>query len=200
MNHYIRINKGCLKGSRISVPPHIRPTMSYVRDAIFNMLFDFITNKNVLDLFAGSGAFGIQALSLSAKHVVFVDSNNLVTKHLYSNLHLIQKTHDYNFSYKIINNDFTHYLKTCTQSFDIIFCDPPYSYTDATKLKPIIHNILSSKVPHSNGKIILEIPTKTLKSSTFPLIIAPYNNQLYKTKIYGSTAICFFHSCANMSS
>ncbi len=100
---------------------HIRPTADIVKQAIFNRLTDEIVGAQVLDLFCGTGALGIEALSRGAKEVVFADKDKrslmLTTANLKSlNIHA-----------KTINADFeiaTKYLKG--QKFDIILLDPPY--------------------------------------------------------------------------
>lgn len=141
---------------------HIRPTADIVKQSIFNKLTDQIQGAKVLDLFCGTGALGIEALSRGAKEVVFVDkdrrSMNLTMTNL-KNLKINSKT---------INADFevaTKYLKG--QQFDIIILDPPYKsglYEKALK-KIDEFNLLSC-----DGIIVCE-HDKTLKIDFTPYIL-----------------------------
>ena len=76
----MRITSGTAKGRTIQVPENIRPTQDKVRQAVFSMLYDLVGNTRVLDLFAGSGAYGLEALSRGAGSVIFVDSNKRCTE------------------------------------------------------------------------------------------------------------------------
>lgn len=100
----------------------IRPTGDKVRESLFNIIQIKIPNSDFLDLFCGTGAVGIEALSRNAKSVVFNDNSKdslLLTK---KNLQKIKADEDY----ELICSDAIRFLQTTKKKFDIIFVDPPY--------------------------------------------------------------------------
>lgn len=82
----MRIITGTAKGRTIKVPKHIKPTKDSVRQAVFSTLYGLVENARVLDLFAGSGAYGLEALSRGARHVTFVDNDRNCTETIRENL------------------------------------------------------------------------------------------------------------------
>jgi hypothetical protein len=84
----VRIIAGISRGRRVTVPgvPGVRPTLSRIREPLFTMLGEDLVDGDVLDLFAGSGALGIEALSRGARHAVFVDENPLCLRAIRENL------------------------------------------------------------------------------------------------------------------
>ena len=125
----IRIAGGAYKGQRIKVPKKgIRPTKGLVREAIFNILGEKIKGAKVLDIFAGSGALGIEALSRGANSCVFIEKSPKTL--LYNIEYFTLKTKT-----KVITGDFRAGLKKLKQQkFNIIFLDPPYqkNYNECT--------------------------------------------------------------------
>ena len=123
----MRVIAGEKRGARLLSPPggEIRPTYDRVREAVFGKLQFIIANKAVLDLFAGSGAMGIEALSRGASFVCFVDKNEGAVLTAKSN---IAKTQYENKS-MIVKNDYISALKLFKNGtkFDIVFVDPPYA-------------------------------------------------------------------------
>lgn len=100
---------------------HIRPTADIVKQSIFNRLMDENIDAKVLDLFCGTGALGIEALSRGAKEVVFADKDPRSVKLTKSNLKNL------GIEAKVINLDFNVALKSLKgEKFDIIILDPPY--------------------------------------------------------------------------
>ena len=100
-----------------------RPTMDRVKESLFGMIQDYIDKSVVLDLFAGSGNLGIEALSEGASYVYFVDKNKKAINIINNN---ISKLEDKNT--RVINSDYKdalNYLKD--KKFDLIFLDPPYN-------------------------------------------------------------------------
>lgn len=119
----MKVTSGIRKGALLSVPADlsVRPTTDKVKQAIFNMIQFEIPHRNVLDLFAGSGALGIEALSRGASHCTFVDIKpDVVTKN-------IQKVRFEDCS-AIVRSDFRSFLEQCKQQFDLVFLDPPYDH------------------------------------------------------------------------
>ena len=97
-----------------------RPTMDRVKESLFAIIQTKIRGSNCLDLFAGSGALGIEALSMGAKACDFIDHNDIAIKIIKENTSNIEE------SYSIVNIDYKKYLKTTKNKYDIIFLDPPY--------------------------------------------------------------------------
>ncbi len=150
----MRIIGGEYKSRAIAMPRgvEIRPTQDKVREALFNMLGD-ISGRRVLELFAGSGAFGIEAISRGAGSVTFVDNNFRCAQAVKSNLGSLGvpgSKHD------VIKADalkFPQRLGKAREKYDIIFLDPPY-YRDMAK-KCLI-TIDSYDIVSPNGLVIVE--------------------------------------------
>jgi len=148
--------------------------MDKVREAVFAMIRSDVLNAEVLDLFAGSGSLGLEAISEGAKRCDFVESSYKVVKTLQKNIS------DLGFDkYSDIHNCSAFgYLKNCTKTYDIIFFDPPYKREFAYK---IIEAIYVNNVLSYEGIIIAE----TGKSED----ISKFDNFIIKEKIYGDTKI-----------
>src|ERR1700745_2314988 len=120
----MRVIAGSAGGIRLAVPKRrVRPTMDWVKGAIFSSLGDAIIGSRVLDLFAGSGALGIEALSRGADSAVFVEVDRQSTAAIKKNL---AKAH---LAGRVRQQDVFVFLKnarTGVEKFEIIFADPPY--------------------------------------------------------------------------
>ncbi|GBD94086.1 ribosomal RNA small subunit methyltransferase D [bacterium BMS3Abin05] len=104
----------------------VRPTTDRVKETLFNILSDRVEGAQVLDLFAGTGSWGIEALSRGAKFVVFVEKSQRMVENIRENLQSVRCTENF----KIVIQDVHRFLKKCHCSeapFDLIFADPPYS-------------------------------------------------------------------------
>ena len=102
------------------------PTKNRVREALMSAVGDILPNATVLDLFAGSGALGIEALSRGAKEAYFVDNRNLATKIIEGNLKTLKEEHGH-----VYTDDFHSFLKRGgLPKFDLVFLDPPYAEGD----------------------------------------------------------------------
>jgi 16S rRNA (guanine966-N2)-methyltransferase len=119
----LRIIGGHWRGRKLPFAdvPGLRPTPDRVRETLFNWLAPVIAGSRCLDLFAGSGALGLEALSRGASQVVLVDHHTAVIKQLHANLALLQNT-----VAEAIKAEALHYLKGPALVFDIVFLDPPY--------------------------------------------------------------------------
>lgn len=125
-----------------------KPTMDRVREGVFNALGDAVLHASVLDLFAGSGSYGFEALSRGAKDATFVEVNRETTKVIQRNADNLKRE---NISIK--NEDVLSFLLGNPGNFDIIFADPPYKldvYEKAVEL------ILKNNILNENGIIVLE--------------------------------------------
>lgn len=133
MPNRLRIIGGRWRGVRVTFPslPTLRPSPDRVRETLFNWLQPVIVQARCLDLFAGSGALGIEALSRGASHVDFVDSEAQVGRHLQETLRQLDATNAF-----VHVADALRYLDKPppAQPYDIVFLDPPY----ASNLLPAI--------------------------------------------------------------
>jgi len=121
----LRVISGLLRGLKLESLSGLdtRPTLDRVKEALFSMLFDKSADAVGLDLFAGSGALGIELLSRYGKECTFVDASSDAIKIINTNIkkgRLEEKAH-------IFQKDALVFLKTTDKKFDIIFLDPPYA-------------------------------------------------------------------------
>ncbi len=154
-----------------------RPTMDRVKESLFGIIQNNIKNSVVLDLFAGSGSLGIEALSNGASEVYFIDNNieliNIIKKNtsgMNENIHIMKS--DYKNALELIKNS--------DIKFDIIFLDPPYKLNLITDCldKIVGYNLLTE-----NGIVVCEYETENIENDKLKLI---------KDKKYGSKKIKIF--------
>lgn len=100
----------------------IRPTTDRVKENIFNLIAGCIAHAEVLDLFAGTGALGIEAVSRGAAHAVFCDRSEASLAVARTNVARARLEN----SVELVHDDALSYLKHCSRQFDLIFLDPPY--------------------------------------------------------------------------
>ena len=129
----------------------IRPTSDRARESLFNILQFDIIEKTFLDLFCGTGAMGIEALSRGAKRVVFNDNSKKSLSLTKANLEKLKVSEDY----KLTNFNGEDYLKSTTELFDIIFLDPPYNLTNQAELIELALNKITP-----DGVVIFESENK----------------------------------------
>lgn len=151
---------GRLKGRRLHTPKGniTRPTASRLRESIFNILQNEIENASFLDIFAGSGAIGIEALSRGAKDATFIEHNKEALSCLEKNLkemNLLPQT-------SLMKGDYLkmlQYLDKSGKTFDLIFADAPY-HLETT------HNLINWIATHPllkpQGKLLIENDTEEL--------------------------------------
>ncbi len=166
------ILSGEFKGRKLKTlnSGRIRPTSSRVRKSIFDMLMD-MDGKRVLDLFAGSGSLGFEALSVGAQSVTFVDNDNQSLSLLHRNK---EKFHTNRIA--IFKSDGYQYLEKVKEQFDVIFIDPPYRNPDPNRLKENAMNRLTS-----GGVLIIETSKRL-----------GWRDKEAKIKEYGETQISIF--------
>ncbi len=118
----MRIIAGKAGRLAIKVPSAVaRPTTDFVRQAIFSILGERVENARVLDLFAGSGAIGLEALSRGAASCVFVDEHRQAANVITENLTKARLEGG-----RVVRADAVSFLKRDTTTYDLIFADPPY--------------------------------------------------------------------------
>ena len=121
----MRIITGTARGKRLITVEGsdlVRPTPEKVKEAIFSSIQFDIEGRRILDLFAGCGQLGIEALSRGAESAVFVDSSDVSVGTVKKNL----LGTDFEEKARVIRSDYSAYLARCNEKFDIAFLDPPY--------------------------------------------------------------------------
>jgi 16S rRNA (guanine966-N2)-methyltransferase len=156
----LRIIAGKYRGRNLKSPPSlkVRPTSDRLRETLFNVLAPRIEGTRFLDLCAGSGAVGIEALSRAARHVTFVDRSREMCSLIKSNLDLCRIDRE---ASAVIQSEAQDYLRRFVakqpdsgKPWDIVFCDPPY----ATDYSPILNmfGARASSLLTENGLLIVE--------------------------------------------
>lgn len=122
---YVRIIGGQWRGRKIAIPPvlKLRPTPDRVRETLFNWLMPVIAGARCLDLFAGSGALGLEALSRGAHFVSFIDNDRKVIDHLH---YYLRELGANNATVQQADSRFSLPKNEPFQPFDIVFLDPPF--------------------------------------------------------------------------
>jgi 16S rRNA (guanine966-N2)-methyltransferase len=176
----MRIITGKYKNRPIKMPSGIRPTQNKVRKAVFDILGD-IEGLSILELFAGSGAIGLEALSQGAKEAVFVESGPACISVLKVNLAWVEPG-----SYYLLAMDVERAVRGLAkkgQKFDIIFLDPPY-YQDLSK--KTLQTLTACDILAPNGLIVAQHFQKdNLPLHTGDLV-------LLKQASYGDTLLSFY--------
>ncbi len=184
----MRIISGIYKGKKVLEPidKKTRPLRDMVKESIFNLLLhsNFI-NLNlkeclVLDLFSGSGSFGLECLSRNAKHVTFVENHKPAIETLYKNVRNFNLLNNY----LLINQDIfsKKFASNLNKKFDLIFADPPYKEERISNLFSILYE---NKILKKNGLFIVHRNKKSYE----------FNNDRFKIieiRIYGISKIIFY--------
>lgn len=170
----MRIISGKSRGSKLFSPEgdDTRPTLDRVREAIFSMIQCYIPEARVLDLFAGSGAMGLEALSRGAEYADFVDVSSSACGVVKKN---IEKTCLENC--KVHNMDFKRFLEGCDAPYDVIFIDPPYR---AGYYKEALDAILDRSLLSDEGIIVAESSEDDLDTGDF---------EVYRKRTYGKVSV-----------
>ena len=121
---FVRVITGSARGRVLLTPEGLdtRPTADRIKHSIFNAIQFDVEGRRVLDLFAGSGQLGIEALSRGAKDCIFVDSGKDAQNCISQNI----KTCGFTSVSKVFGTDFETFLKSTDETFDLVFLDPPY--------------------------------------------------------------------------
>lgn len=144
----VRINAGEWRSRLIKFPDAagLRPTPERVRQTLFNWLGQDLTGYQCLDLFAGTGVMGFEALSRGAKSVVMVEKSTPAYKALVDNKQLLKAE-----AATVLNQDALQFIGGTAQQFNLIFLDPPYQQQWLPKILPELHRHL-----HNEGFVYVE--------------------------------------------
>jgi 16S rRNA (guanine966-N2)-methyltransferase len=142
----LRIIAGSRKGHRINAPSGAatRPTSDFVRETAFNLIGP-VDGASVLELFAGSGALGIEALSRGAERAVFVDSDPAACRAVNANLDKLR------LEGTVLCQDALRALARENETYDLVLGDPPYDYDGLAELAPHLKRILAA-----DGLLVLQ--------------------------------------------
>ena len=168
----MRVVAGEFKGRRLVAPrgSRTRPTADRVREALFSMLGD-VAGARVLDLYAGSGALGIEALSRGAESAVFVERDRAALSALERNLEATGAPGE------VRRQDVARFLARPEGTFDLVFCDPPYD------VAPALSGTLAEALPAITGqdaRIVTESDKRNPLLLPLPLVVE---------RTYGDTRI-----------
>lgn len=174
-----RLVAGSAKGISLKVPAKgTRPTSEKVREAIFSHLGDRVSGAVVADLYAGSGALGIEALSRGARWVFFVDAARPASQVVHTNL----RTTGFSAKAEVHVGKVIAFLESCTRSFDLALLDPPYNMSGTE-----ISMTLKALIPrlHEGSTVVFESSKHSAE------IIWPTCFTVYTQKKYGDTVVYY---------
>ncbi len=177
----LRIISGTLKSRRINPPKNlpVRPTTDMAKEALFNIIYNQydLSNKDVLDLFAGTGSLSYEFYSRGCKSISAVDQNSKCIKFIRETKEKLQME-----SLEIVQANCFNFLERIIRKYDIIFADPPYAMPDFEK---IVSLVFDRKLLNENGILIIE-HSKHTSLNKFP--------QYINTRNYGSVHFSFFEN------
>jgi len=191
----LRIISGTARGRKLLTPPQkdnsIRPTADRAREALFNILGPRVDNSQVLDLFAGTGALGLEALSRGAKRVILVDKGHLAISIIEKNVSLFPVEDQRNKKVIVIKDNLQRptFLKKLPvdfiPQFDIIFADPPYEKDLSTSILQFIndHQILKP-----DGLLVIEERYNIILPKKLPRL------ELSDIRKYGEACFTFYQA------
>jgi 16S rRNA (guanine966-N2)-methyltransferase len=147
----LRIIAGEHRGARIFAPrgQDTRPTSDRVREAAFNLIGP-VDGASVIDLFAGSGAMGLEALSRGAATAVFVENDRDACRTIDRNIEKLRVTGG-----RVVQQDVLQALATDSTAYDLVLCDPPYGYARLDRLGPYLAARLAE-----DGVLVFETGTR----------------------------------------
>jgi 16S rRNA (guanine966-N2)-methyltransferase len=181
----MRVIAGTARGRKLMQPEglDIRPTLDRVRAALFNMLMPEIEGARFLDLFSGTGANGIEALSRGAAHAVFVDNDATAQKIIRENLFHTGLARQARCLALTVPQD----LARINERFDLIFADPPYNATDYSAL---LAGVMQAGLLQEEGAVIIE----HARRAALPENIAGLERT--REKHYGDVALSVYRHAA----
>lgn len=172
----VRVCSGLFKGRILKTTSTIKPTSGRIKEALFSIIGGSIINCKFLDLYAGTGSIGIEALSRGAEEVVFVESDFRVSKILKENLANLRLEEK---SARVLNTTAQEALSWLGDKFSIVFLDPPYCHTD---LAAVI-----SKIPLQKEKMVIVQHSRKLV-----LLEKIGELSLTKQKVYGNSLLSIY--------
>lgn len=157
----------------------VRPTIERTKEAMFSAIQFEIEGANVLDLFAGSGQLGIEAISRGAKSACFVDSSREAAEMVRKNLLSV----GFEKNAKVLNMRAEVFVKACLEKFNIVFLDPPYSKGILQSILPEVEKIMSQ-----GAVMVCEYPY----GEQMPETVGSFTNR--RTYKYGKVAVAIYRN------
>ncbi len=183
----IRITSGKFKNTLLDVAKEIsRPLTDRIRTSVFDILAPYLENTKILDLYAGSGAMGLEAISREAKSVVFVDNSKEVCNIIEKNI----KKLDPSFEWKIENMQSSKFINSSNSQFDIIFLDPPFSKTHRIDIDSL------SKLTHSDSIVVLRTSLNFYRKEKHQIKDSEF--ELKYSKEFGQSIVIFYRPKINL--
>jgi len=174
---------GEAKGTRLVSPKgDVRPTLDRVREAVFSMLHLRLPGARFLDLYAGSGANGIEALSRGAAWSVFVDSDFVAINAIGQNVFRAKLGHKSR-SYQLTLPAALGVVAQNESAFDFVYCDPPYQYADYLS---VLTQLADNRLVASGGQVFIEHDSK----DEMPSPVAGF--KVVRHERYGRVGISIF--------
>lgn len=153
-----------MRGRRLIAPPRgshaVRPTSDRAREAIFSMIGEKVVGAKVLDLYCGTGALAIEALSRGAPNATLVDSDIALARRNADALKLGRRAY-------LVRSDALDYLRKAQERFDLVFCDPPYRLAD--RLEGDLDQLVSPRL-EEGALVILESSAESPLGLSLPLV------------------------------
>lgn len=174
----MRVITGSARGRRLQEPKDrsVRPTTDMVKEAIFSIVQFDVPGRRVLDLFAGTGQLGIEAISRGARECVFVDNSAASVALVRKNLAIC------GMEAPVIRSDAMSFLRGCGK-FDLVLIDPPYH---AGLYDDILHGLFSFDILNEGGIILVE----SMRGEPMPEAEGPYTRG--KTYNYGKISLTIY--------
>jgi 16S rRNA (guanine966-N2)-methyltransferase len=176
----MRVTGGTGRGRQLKAPAGsgVRPTSDKVKQALFNILGQRVAGSVFLDLYAGAGGVGIEALSRGAERVVFVDASRESVKTIRQN---IERT-GFGDSATVIQSGTEPFLKKLSGPYDVVFLDPPY----AAELAPLLQLVASAGILKPDTVVIAEHFKKQPSPGRAGALM------LFREARYGDTVLAFY--------
>jgi 16S rRNA (guanine966-N2)-methyltransferase len=181
----MRIISGTAGGIRLQVPGAVtRPTSDRVREALFSILGARVDGARVLDLFAGSGALGLEALSRGARRADFVDQDRKACRVIEANLAKARLADQA----RVVSRESVAFLKRAAVGYDLVFADPPYTKRegDADFAAGLMADTNLRRVISPDGMVVLETAKGHVKT------VPADGWELLDSRNYGDTEVSFF--------
>jgi 16S rRNA (guanine(966)-N(2))-methyltransferase RsmD len=184
----MRVIAGALKGQRLTTPKGrtTRPTADQVRIACLDTLMPYLAAGPFLDLFAGAGGVGIEALSRGAPSAVFVEQDAQALRALRDNVERLGLTP----RARVVRDDAARAVDELADAgarFAVVFADPPY---DSPRSAPTLSGLARGDCLEPGAVVVVQHPTKTPPAADIGVL------SIWKTRRFGETTLTFFRSPA----
>jgi 16S rRNA (guanine(966)-N(2))-methyltransferase RsmD len=176
----MRVTGGIGRGRRLKVPAgdRVRPTSDKVKQALFNILGNQVPDSAFLDLFAGAGGVGIEALSRGAARVVFVDDDRKSLKAIRLNI----EASGFGDRAEVVASKAESFVKKTVERFAVVFLDPPYSL----EIGPLLEQIAGSELLTPDAIVVAE------RFKKHPSPERAGTLKRYREAVYGDTVLAFY--------